>query len=80
MSNKICKCIKLKAKEELEKLGYKFPNLDKILGDILPVYIDGGQEMAFIPGDNVYFSYYNYLSEEEYDVEECKRLRPQFFI
>jgi len=80
MNNKICRCIKLKTKEELKKLGYKFPSLDRILGDILPVYINGGQEMVFIPGDNMYFNYYEYLSEEEYNIEECKKLRPQFFI
>ena len=76
----ICRCVKLKSKEEISRMGYSFPDLDDELGNIIPIYLNSGREMAFLPKNNLFFSYYEYLSDEEYSAEECMKIRPQFFI
>lgn len=89
---KICKCAKLRSLELIKALGYKL-HIDKthnedILVDSLGVF-DGDDSIVpiyeyknkkYIISKKVKIKYYEYLSEYEISINECKELKPQFFI
>jgi len=86
---KIYKCVKLRSLHLIKELGYmlfidKSYNEDiltdsqEVFGNIVPIYEDKNKK--YIISRGVKIKYYEYLSEYEISISECKELKPQFFI